>query len=136
MNSPRVAAKPHTFAHLSGLLGSAAQYAKARLELLMVEGKSAGMRYGIALAMAAGGAFVAVLGYIFVVIAVVFWIAAAWDWRHAWIVVLGVAALLHLGGAGALIFMAWHRIKGGAFEGTIEELKKDNEWLTQLTKKS
>ena len=94
------------------------------------------MHYGIALALVVAALFVAVLGYVFLVITAVFGIAAAWDWDHAWIVVLGVAALLHLGGAVALVFVARGKVKGGVFEATIEELKKDNEWLTQLTKKS
>ena len=78
----------------------------------------------------------AVLGYVFLVITAVFGIAAAWDWRHAWIVVLGIAALLHLGGAAALGLLARQRIKDKSFDGTLEELKKDHEWLTQLTKKN
>ena len=136
MNSARVSTKPYTFAHLSGLLGGVAQYFKARLALLTLEAKSAGIRYGIALALGAAGLFIAVLGYVFLVITAVFGIAAAWDWQYAWIAVLGIAALLHLGGAAALILVALRRIKAGAFEDTIEELKKDQEWLTQLTKKN
>lgn len=135
MNSAPASAKPHTFAHFIGLLDSTGQYFKARFELLTLEGKEAGIRYGIALALGAGGLFVAVLGYIFVVITAVFGIAAAWDWRHGWIVILGAAALLHLGGAVALVLLAWQRIRGRSFHGTIEELRKDHEWLTQLTKK-
>ena len=136
MKSAPTPTKSHTFAHLSGVLAGAAQYLRARLRLLMLEGKDAGMKYGVALALVLAALFVAVLGYVFLVITAVFGIAAAWDWDHAWIVVLGAAALLHLGGAVALVFVARGKIKGGAFEATIEELKKDNEWLTQLTKRS
>lgn len=126
----------NTFAHVSGFLSAAAHYFKARFQLLTVEGKSAGLRYALALALGVGGLFIAMLGYIFLVITAVFGVAAAWDWRHAWIVVLGITALLHLGSAVALVLLAWHRIKAKSFEGTIEELKKDQEWLTQLTKQS
>lgn len=136
MNPAPVSTKPHSFAHLSGLLGTVAQYLKARLALLSVEGKSAGRQYGLALALGVGGLLIAVLGYVFFVITAVFGIAAAWDWGYAWIVVLGVAALLHLGGAVTLVLLARQLIKASVFEGTIEELKKDQEWLTQLTKKS
>ena len=121
--------------HFRGLLDRVAQYFKARLALLILEAKSAGIQYGIGVALGAGGLFVAVLGYVFLVITAVFGIAAAWSWRHAWIVVLGVAALLHLCGAVALILIAWHKFKGGAFETTIEEIKKDRAWLKQRANK-
>lgn len=136
MKSAPIPTKPHTFAHFSGVLAGAAQYLRARLTLLMLEGKDAGLHYGIALALVIAALFVAVLGYVFLVITMVFAIAAAWDWEHAWIVVLGGAALLHLGGAVALVFVARGKVKSGAFEITIEELKKDHEWLNQLTKRS
>ena len=136
MNSALASTKAHTFAHLSGLLASAAQYFRGRFALLTLEAKEAGIRYGIALALGVGGLFVAVLGYIFLIMTAVFGIAAAWEWEYAWIVVLGAAALAHLGAAAALILLARRRITAGAFEDTIEELKKDHEWLTQLTKES
>jgi uncharacterized membrane protein YqjE len=122
--------------HFRGLLESIAQYFKARLTLLIIEAKSAGIQYGAGVALGTGGLFVAVLGYVFLVITAVFGIAAFWDWRYAWIVVLGVAALLHLGGAVALILLAVRKFKGGAFETTIEEIKKDRAWLKQPTNKS
>ena len=134
MNTPLATIRPDTLAHLSGFLGSVAQYCRARLALVGLEGKTAGLRYGIALALVAGGLFVGVLAYVFLVITAVFGVAAAWDWRHAWIVVLGIAALLHLAGAVALIFVAWREIKRGAFEVTLREFKKDQEWLSQWTK--
>ena len=136
MNSAPISPKPYTFAHLSGLLSGTAQYIKARLALLTLEAKSAGIRYGVALALGVAGLFIAVLGYVFLVITAVFGIAAAWEWQYAWIAVLGIAALLHFGGAAALILVALKRIKAGAFEDTIKELKKDQEWLSQLTRKS
>lgn len=121
--------------HFRGLLDSVAQYLKARLALLFLEAKSAGIRYGMGLAFGVGGLFVAVLGYFFLVITAVFAIAAAWSWRHAWIVVLGMAALLHLFGAVALILLAVRKFKGGAFETSIEEIGKDRECLNQPTNK-
>ena len=135
MNSAPVSKNPHIFAHLGGLVASVADYLRARLALFMLEGKDAGLRFGIALALVLGGLFVGVLGYVFLVITAVFGIAAAWDWDHAWIVVLGVAALMHLGGAVGLIVLARSKVKAGGFENTIEELRKDGAWITQLTKK-
>ena len=126
----------HTFAHLSGLLSSVARYFAARVALVGVEGKEAGLRYGVAAALAGGALFVAILGYVLLVITLVFAIAAAWEWKHAWLVVLAVAALVHLGGAVALAWLAKGKLQSAAFTETMAELKKDQQWLTQFTKKS
>jgi uncharacterized membrane protein YqjE len=121
-----------TFSHLVRLFSSAAQYLTARFSLVGVEAKEAGLRYGIGVGMIAAGLFVAILGYVFLVITAVFGIAAAFDAEHAWIIVMGGAALLHLGGAVVLAFLARRRLKEGAFSETVEELKKDQAWLSNL----
>jgi len=135
MKSASEPATRQTPSHIRGLLANVVRYLKARLSLLMLEAKSAGIQYGVGVALGVGGLFVAVLGYVFVVIAAVFGIAAWWDKPHAWIIVLAVAALFHLGGAVVLILLALRKFKAPAFEGTIEELKKDQKWLTHPTEK-
>lgn len=130
--NPSPESAPHRVpGHVRGLLESIAQYLMARLTLLMIEAKSAGIRYGAGVALGAAGVFIAVLGYVFLVITAVFGIAAACSWRHAWIVVLGAAALLHLCVAVVLFLRASRKFNGRAFETTIEEIKKDREWLKQ-----
>ncbi len=124
-----------TIAHFAGLLSCAAQYLSARLALIGVEAKEAGAHYGTAAAMVAVGLFIAVLGYVFLVITAVFGIAAAFDTKHAWIIVLGGAALLHLGGAVALVVLARRKVRAGAFSVTLDELKKDQQWLATLASK-
>ena len=85
-----------------------------------MEAKEAGAHYGIAAGMLAGG---------------VFGIAAACASPHAWIWVLGGAAVLHFGGAVALVLLARQRLKADAFFHTLAELKKDQTWLMKLTNK-
>ena len=86
------------------------------------------------------GAFVAAalvlvfLGYVFLIITAVFGIAAALGGGNTWIAVLGVAALLHLGGAAGLVFAAFKKVQAGAFQVTAEELTKDREWLTNFSR--
>jgi uncharacterized membrane protein YqjE len=121
-----------TLSHFAGFLSSAVRYLAARLTLVGIEAKEAGAHYGVAAAMVVGGLLVAVLGYVFLVTTAVFGIAAVFDGKHAWIVVMGGAALLHLSGAAALVFLAIRRIRTGAFSNTLEEFKKDQEWLTKL----
>lgn len=124
-----------TFAHFAGLLGVTAQYFGARLRLAGLEAKEAATRYGIAAGLAVAGVFIAILGYLFLVITAVFAIAAAFDARHAWLWVMGAAALVHLGGAAALLGLARRRLKAGAFSDTLAEFKKDQAWLSQQTNK-
>jgi len=121
--------------HAAGFLAAALRYLRARLALAGMEAKTAGAHYGVAAVMVAGALFVAVLGYLFLVITAVFAIAAAFDSASAWIAVMGTIALLHLGGAALLIFLAIRRVKTGAFDDTLAELKKDLQWLNQLTAK-
>ena len=122
-------------AHAAGLLATALSYLKARLALAGLEAKTAGAHYGITAAMFAGALFIAVLGYVFLVITVVFAIAASFGGGRAWIAVMGAAAVLHLGGAVLLVWLARRRCMPGAFEDTRAELKKDQQWLTHLTAK-
>lgn len=123
-----------TLRHFAGLLSAAVRYLSARLTLMGLEAREAGANGGIAAAMIAGGLVVAVLGYVLLIITVVFGIAAAFQGAHVWIFVMGGAALLHLGGAVTLVILAWRRLKTGAFHTTLEELKKDRQWLTNLAK--
>ncbi|MEO6740889.1 MAG: phage holin family protein [Chthoniobacteraceae bacterium] len=123
------------FAHSAGLLAHILGYLRARLSLAGLEAKAAGAHYGITAVMFAGALFIAVLGYVFLVITAVFAIAAACGGDRAWIAVMGGAAVLHLGGAALLVWLARRRSMPGAFEDTRAELKKDQQWLTHLTTK-
>jgi uncharacterized membrane protein YqjE len=121
-----------TLTHLAGLLRSMLRYLLARLSLAGLEAKEAGAHYGIAAGLLVAGLFVAVLGYVFLVTTAVFGIAAAFDGRHVWIWVMAGAALLHIGGAVALIVCGVRRMRTGAFSSTIAEFQKDKEWLNHL----
>lgn len=73
----------------------------------------------------AAALFVVVLGYVFLVLTVVFAIAAAFGGGHMWIAVIGAAAFLHLGGAVLLVWLAQRRCKTGVCNNTLAELKHD-----------
>ena len=123
------------FTHGAATLAAAVRYAKARLTLAGMEAREATGHYGLAAVMIGTALFIAVLGYVFVVITLVFAIATAFDSPHAWLGVMGATALLHLAGAAALVWLAVRRLSKGAFPLTLEELRNDQQWLTQLTKK-
>jgi len=120
-------------AHAAGLLAAFIRYFKARATLLGIEAKEAGINYGVAAAIVAAALVLALLAYLFLVIAAVFGVAALFENRNAWIGVMGVTALLHAIGAAALIFIAWRRFKSGVFPITLDEFSKDQQWLTRLS---
>lgn len=122
------------FADSAELLGAVIRYLKARASLFSIEAKEAGLHYGLAGAFVAAALVLVFLGYLFLIITVVFAIAAALGGGNTWIGVLGVAALLHLGGAFGLVLAARKKVQSGAFQITAEELTKDREWLTNFSR--
>ena len=124
--------KPGTFAHFTGFFSSTLKYLKAHAQLFAIEAKEAGINYGIAAGFVVGGLVAVLLGYIMLVITIVFALSLLFGGGNAWIAVMGGAALLHIGGAVALVLLAKKRTKTAAFPDTLEELKKDQSWLTTL----
>src|SRR6187551_3741623 len=110
------------FADSAELLGSLLRYLKARAALFSIEAKEAGLHYGLAGAFVAAALVLVFLGYLFLIITAVFAIAALFGGGNTWIAVLGVAALLHLGGAVGLVLAARKKVQAGAFQITAEEL--------------
>jgi uncharacterized membrane protein YqjE len=133
--NPLPTAAQSTFGHAVGWFSAALSYAKARVELAVIEAKEAGSHYGIAAGMFAGAALLVLFGYLFLMISAVFGIAQLFDSDWAWIVVMGANALLHIGGAGALVMIALKRLKTGPFAATKEEFKKDQAWLNHSANK-
>ncbi len=125
----RAAEAAGLFGHLSALLAAQLAYLRARLELAGVEGKEAAVHAGIILGLAVGGLIAAVFGYFFLVLALVFLIALALGGGSAWIWVLLGAALVHLAGAAVLVWIAKSKLGAPFFPLTLDELKKDQEWL-------
>jgi len=116
------------FAHVSALLAAKLAYLKARLELAGLEGKEAALHLAVILGLAIGGLILAVFGYFFFVLAVVFLVALAFG-SGSWVYVLVGAALLHFIGAVALVLIARVKLGMPLFPLTLEELKKDQQWL-------
>lgn len=121
--------------HSLALFAEVLRYLKARAQLAGEEAKAAGRQYGVAGAMAVGALLVAVLGYVFLVITIVFALGLAFHSERAWLAVLGGVALLHLVGAVALIFLAKNSVADAPFPETLAEIEKDRLWLRQLTAK-
>ena len=123
------------FAHLSALLAAKLAYLKARLELAGLEGKEAAVHLAIILALAIGGLILMVFGYFFFILALVFLVALAFG-SGSWLYVLFGAALVHFAGAVGLVLFAWAKLGTPLFPLTLEELRKDQEWLKTNAKKN
>ena len=124
------------FAHLAGLIAAKLAYLRARLELAGIEAREATVHYAIILGLAIGALVVLVFGYLFLVIALVFLVAALLGSAHAWIWVLLGAALLHLLGAAILGWIAKVKLSAPMFTASLNELKKDQEWLKTTAKQN
>jgi uncharacterized membrane protein YqjE len=124
------------FAHLAGLIAAKLAYLRARLELAGIEAREASLHYAIIVGLAIGALIAVVFGYLFLVIGLAFLAAYLLGTPHAWIWVLLGAALLHILGAGILGWIAKVKLSAPMFTASLDELKKDQEWLKKTAKKN
>lgn len=120
--------------NLVSLLSSVVGFLESRLALFARESKTALVHVLVLVACLAAAAFLAVLGYIFVVASA---IAALSQALHmSWIKVTLLAAGLHFVLAFVCVMIARSRMHKSMFEMTGVELKKDREWLKNLNKEN
>jgi uncharacterized membrane protein YqjE len=111
------------------LLASAAGYLHARLQLLGLEFKDAGINYVKILILLVMSVVFLIFGYIFFVMALAYLVAWVCHGRWGW-VTLGFG-FGHIALAAACLWIAKSRFGVSSFASTIAELKKDKEWLSQ-----
>ncbi len=133
--SDRAFANPGFFEHATAGLGTLLAHLRVRLELAGIEGKEAAVHYGVLLGLAVAGFVFVVFGYLFLCLALVFLIAWACGGGNAWIWVLLGASALHLGGGAGAFFWIRGKLATPMFSASLDELRKDHEWLTSTTKK-
>jgi uncharacterized membrane protein YqjE len=131
MNDPRSKKRPGLWAHLTGFLAAFSAYLRARLQLAGLEAKEAALHYGILVGLLIFGLILLIFGYFFFCFGLIFAIAALIGTKHAWIWVTFGMALLHLAAAGAAVVLAKVRLSTPMFTATLEEFRKDQEWLTK-----
>jgi len=122
------------FGHFSALLAAKLGYLRARLKLAGIEGKEAAVHGGIILGLAIGALVLVIFGYFLLVIGLVFLVALAFGGGTAWIWVLLAAAVLHFLGAVIFLLIAKARLGIPVFPLTLDEFKKDQEWLKTTIK--
>lgn len=113
---------PGLFASLRRLLGSSAELAQVRLELLATELQQEKLRVLEALAWV--GVAMLAFGVAMVLLAV--FVVLLFDERHR-LAALGVVVLVYLGGAALAWRAARARLRegGGPFEASLAELRRD-----------
>jgi uncharacterized membrane protein YqjE len=115
--------------NFSALLAANLAYLRARLQLAGLEGREAGVHYVVILALALAALVTVVFGYFFLIIAAVFLVALAFGGGNAWIWVTLGAAILHFLLAGLLLLVAKAKLTQPMFAATLDEFKKDQQWL-------
>lgn len=126
---------PGLLSHASAWLAALLGYLRARLELAGLESREAAIHGAVLLGLVVGALVLLVFGYFFFCFALVFFVAWLCDDDNAWIWVTFGMALLHFGGAVALGLWAKAKLKKPIFTATLDELRKDQQWLTSKTGK-
>lgn len=124
---PATARPPGLFDSLASLLGSFSGYVGARLELLGLESRAASRNYLRVLILAVVAVLALVLGYILVVLGLVFLLHAWTGW--SWPVLTAAFGGAHL---LVVVFCALSiksRVAVPAFTESLAELRKDRTWL-------
>jgi uncharacterized membrane protein YqjE len=113
-----------------GLISAVVAFFESRFVLLAQESKSAAVQLLILVVCVIAALALCVMGYVFLIVSVVVGIAHLLG--TSWPVVALVVALLHFIIAGVLLLVARSRITKPMFRDSIDELKKDREWLKTL----
>lgn len=122
-------------AQMREFLAACAQYAAARLKLATIEGREA-TAHGFKMLLIAGAAIVlAAFGWLFLCTALIFLLAKMLGGPNAWVWSALMMAGAHLAGTALLLLGLKSKLATPLFPMTGEEIKKDQEWLEQQTRK-
>ena len=113
-----------------GLVSAVVAFFESRFVLLAQESKSAAVQLLILVGCVIAAMALGIMGYVFLIVSAVVGIAHLLG--TSWAVVALVVALLHFIIAGGLLLVARSRITKPMFRDSIDELKKDREWLKTL----
>src|ERR1700746_2580817 len=118
------------FDNALGLLSALTEFLESRFALAAQESKAAGLQILILIGCVVAALALCVMGYVFLIVSAV--VGLAHLLATSWPVVALVVALVHFIIAGVLLLVARSRITKPMFQDTVEELKKDREWLKTL----
>ncbi len=112
------------------LISAAAGFFESRLALAARESKAAALQILVLVACVIAALALCVMGYVFLIVSAV--VGVAHLVGTSWPVIALIVALLHFIIAVVLLLVARSRITKPMFPDTVDELKKDREWLKNL----
>jgi uncharacterized membrane protein YqjE len=128
----------HNPAGRSGLIDNAlalltvtAEFFESRLALAAKESKSAALQILMLIVSLLFAGVLCVMGYVFLIVSAIVGLAYLAGTSWPWIAL--IVGLLHFVIALVLLLVARSRITKPMFRGTVDELKKDREWLRNLS---
>jgi uncharacterized membrane protein YqjE len=117
-----------------GLLSAIVEFFEIRFALAAQESKSAALQLLILVGCVIAALALSLMGYVFLIVGAVVGIAHLLG--TSWPVVALVVALVHFIIAGVLLLVARNRITKPMFPDTVDELKRDREWLKTLNRQT
>jgi uncharacterized membrane protein YqjE len=117
-----------------GLLSAIVEFFEIRFALAAQESKSAALQLLILVGCVIAASALSLMGYVFLIVGAVVGIAHLLG--TSWPVVALVVALVHFMIAGVLLLVARSRITKPMFPDTVDELKRDREWLKTLNRQT
>jgi uncharacterized membrane protein YqjE len=112
------------------LISAVVEFFEIRFAMVAQESKAAALQVLILVGCVIAALALLVMGYVFLIVSAVVGIAHLLG--ASWPVVALVVALVHFIIAGVLLLVARTRITKPMFRDTVDELKKDREWLKTL----
>ena len=116
--------------NLLALVSALVEFFESRFALFAQESKAAALHVLILVGCVIVALVLCVMGYIFIIVAAV--VGLAHLIGTSWPVVALAVAVLHFIIALILLLVARSRITKPVFRTTLDELKKDREWLKNL----
>ena len=116
--------------NLLALLSALVEFFEGRFALFAQESKGAALHLLILVGCVILAGVLCMMGYVFIIVAAV--VGLAHLVGTSWPVVALAVAILHFVIALALLLVARSRITKPVFRTSIDELKKDREWLKHL----
>src|SRR5215831_13265052 len=118
------------FENALALLTAAADFFESRLALAAKESKSAALQILIMIGSLLFAGLLCVMGYVFLIVSAIAGLAHLAGTSWPWIAL--IVGLVHFIIALVLLLIARSRITKPMFRDTVDELKKDREWLRNL----
>jgi uncharacterized membrane protein YqjE len=116
------------------LLSAIVEFFEIRFALAAQESKAAAVQLLILVGCVIAALALCLMGYVFLIVSAV--VGLAHLLGTSWPVVALVVALVHFIVAGVLLLVARSRITKPMFRDTVDELKKDREWLKTLNQQT